>query len=145
MIPYSFYFKLGSFVALALIISFFYIDYKRLQGQALDLTKQVENFKSDMMIQQEHIDALEYSFEKQKKIRQELDKDIKIVTKEVDKLQETVLKHDMTYLASKKPILIQNAINNGTTEMIRCLELATGSEIKANETNKTCPSLIFTE
>jgi|DEB19_MinimDraft_3_1074340.scaffolds.fasta_scaffold87179_3 chromosome segregation ATPase len=143
MIPYGLYIKIGLVATLVLVLSFFYIDYKRLQGKAIDLSKQVENFQSEIMIQQEQIHTLQNSFEKQKTVRQELNKEIKIVTREIDSLQKKVLEHDVAFLASKKPILIQNAINNGTAEMVRCMELATGAEAKANEKNKTCPSLII--
>jgi len=142
MLPYGLYIKIGLIASLALILSFFYIDYRRLQAKAIDLSKQIENFQSEILIQQEQIQLLENSFEKQKSIRQDLDKEIKNVTREVDSLQKKVLEHDIAFLASKKPKLIQNAINNGTIEMIRCIELATGAEVKANENNKTCPSLI---
>ncbi len=142
MIPFGFYIKIGLIATLVLVLSFFYIDYKRLQGKAIEFSKQVENFQSEIMIQQEQIHTLENSFEKQKKVRQELNKEIKIVTQEVETLQKKVLEHDIAFLASKKPMLIQNAINNGTAEMIRCMELATGVEVRSNEKNKTCPSLI---
>ncbi len=144
MIPYSIYFKLGLVLVLVIIVSFFYIDYVRLQNKAIDLSKQIENFESQISIQEQHIQNLEYNFKKQDEIKKELDKEIKIIVKEVGTLQEKVWEHDLARLANKKTNLVQKAINNGTSEMIRCIELATGSEAKINEKNKTCPSLIST-
>jgi len=142
MLPYSLIIKFGFVAVLVIIVSFFYIDYKRLQNQTIELSKQIENSRSEIILQQEQILALENSFEKQKQIRQSLDKEIKTITKEISGLEEKVLKHDIAYLASKKPVLIEKAINNGTQEIIRCIELATGSEANPDEKNKTCPSLL---
>lgn len=144
MIPYSIYFKLGLVLVLVIIVSFFYIDYVRLQNKAIDLSKQIENFESQISAQEQHIQNLEYNFKKQDEVKKELHKEIKIIVKEVDTLQEKVWEHDLARLANKKTNLVQKAINNGTSEMIRCIELATGSEAKINEKNKTCPSLLPT-
>lgn len=144
MIPYSIYFKLGLVLVLVIIISFFYIDYVRLQNKAIDLSTQIENFQSQISAQEQHIQNLEYNFKKQDEVKKELHKEIKVIVKEVNTLQEKVWEHDLARLADKKTKLVQKAINNGTSEMIRCIELATGSEAKINEKNKTCPSLIST-
>ena len=61
MLPYGLYIKIGLIASLALILSFFYIDYRRLQAKAIDLSKQIENFQSEILIQQEQIQLLENS------------------------------------------------------------------------------------
>ena len=48
--------------------------------------------------------------------------------KEVDRLNDIFLEHDLKYLAQKKPGLIQRSINRGTSASFRMLECASGSE-----------------
>jgi predicted Holliday junction resolvase-like endonuclease len=58
-------------------------------------------------------------------------------------------KRNFAFLAFSKPALVEKAINNGTVNALRCIEIATGSPLtekektasKENEINKECPSL----
>ena len=56
---------------------------------------------------------------------------------------------DLGDLAIAKPVLIERAVNNGTKNALRCVEIASGAPLteqeknatKADEINKECPSL----
>jgi len=58
-------------------------------------------------------------------------------------------KRDIGELAVAKPASIQQAINKGTVNALRCVEIATGATLteaeqnatKSNEINKECPAL----
>lgn len=58
-------------------------------------------------------------------------------------------RRDFDFLALSRPALVERAINNGTVNALRCIEIATGSPLTdkekeastENEINKECPSL----
>jgi len=58
------------------------------------------------------------------------------------RLKDLLGKHDLGFLASKKPGLIQRRVNKGTANANRCLEIASGSPLTESERNATKPSTI---
>lgn len=49
---------------------------------------------------------------------------------------------DLGKKAIAEPAKIEVVINNASTKALRCLELASGANIKEGETNEECPSLV---
>ncbi len=50
-------------------------------------------------------------------------------------LSDRLSEHDLAYLASKKPELVQKIINKASDKAIRCFELLSGSPLTDNERN----------
>lgn len=124
------------------VVTFFWFDYKRLQTKSVELQATVETFEQRITEQAQLIDQIKINVEEQKKIRDNLKKDINKAQKEVERINNVVKDHDFARIASKKRSLLEKRINNGTDDVTRCFELVTGSTPKQNETNKNCPSLI---
>ena len=70
-------------------------------------------------------------------------KDVEILSKKFDR-------RDLGALAAEKPELIEKLVNRGTTNVMRCLELASGAPLNEQEksaktpteANRECPNLI---
>jgi len=58
------------------------------------------------------------------------------------RLKDLLGKHDLGFLASKKPGLIETRVNKGTANANRCFEIASGAPITATERAATKPSEI---
>ena len=123
-------------------VTFFWFDYKHLQTKSVELQATVKTFEQRITEQAQLIDQIKINVEEQKKIRDNLKKDINKAQKEVERLNSVVKDHDFARIASKKRTLLEKRINNGTDDVIRCFEIVTGNAPKQNETNKNCPSLL---
>lgn len=70
--------------------------------------------------------------------------------KDVENLSNKFHKKDIGQLAAEKPELMERLVNRGTTNALRCLELASGAPLNEKElsakspteANRECPSLI---
>lgn len=70
--------------------------------------------------------------------------------KDVDNLASKFDKRDFGALAAQKPAVVQKLVNRGTANVMRCLEIASGSPLNDKEkeakspveANRECPSLI---
>lgn len=60
----------------------------------------------------------------------------------VKQLEETLSEHELGYLASQRPKLVENIIDKATQDVLRCLEIASGSPLTEEEKNATKPSEI---
>jgi len=142
MVPVLNYLKLGFFIAIVAAVSFFFIDYKRLQHKTEELNLEVSKYSDIVEQQKKHIDDLDKAYSQIDELKKDIDTQIQKSNKNLQRVQDLVLKHDLAYLANKKPGLIQKKINNATSEVMRCFELVTGNEVKENEQNSQCPDLI---
>lgn len=141
MVPVLNYLKLGFFIAVVAAVSFFFLDYKRLQHKTEELKIEVSKYSDIVDQQKRHIDELDKAYDQIDGLRKDIDTQIQKSNKNLQRVQDLILKHDLTYLANKKPGLIQRKINNATGEVMRCFELVTGNEVKENEQNSQCPDL----
>lgn len=141
MVPVLNYLKLGFFIAIVAAVSFFFIDYKRLQHKTEELNLEVSKYSDIVEQQKKHIDDLDKAYNQIDELKKDIDTQIQKSNKNLQRVQDLVLKHDLAYLANKKPGLIQKKINNATSEVMRCFELVTGNEVKENEQNSQCPDL----
>jgi len=79
----------------------------------------------------------------------EVDEKYQAARKTNTALRKVLAKHNIAYLASKKPRLVQKIINRGSVNAARCLELLSGAkhtekELKAtkrSQINKSCPAV----
>ena len=108
-----------------------------------------------MQEQQEAIAQMQREAEQIKEINKDLDTKIKAQQADYKTLEnkfETTKsgkKRDFGGTAVKKPGLVERAINNGSLDAMRCLELASGGALteeeknatKKSQSNSICPSL----
>ena len=129
----------------------------------------VSNLQANLAIAKENVVKLENAVAQQKEVMEMMEADMKDIRAANDELraierdnvkkEEKLAKvfnqsksgaaRDIGYLANAKPGLIEKVINKGSIQAVRCLEIATGSELtqselnasKYNEINKACPEI----
>ena len=127
------------------------------------------NLKADLAIAQENARKLEEGVrlqneameqmradqQKIKELNNELNTTIKLQNKDMENLKDRFStnaageKRDFGKAASQKPASLERAVNRGTVNALRCLEIASGSPLteaeknatKPSEINRECPSL----
>jgi len=63
----------------------------------------------------------------------------------VSRLEEKFAENDINYLASERPGLVEKVIDKATINVLRCLEIASGSPLTEDEINATKRSKINSE
>ena len=118
------------------------------QENARKMTEAVEK-------QQEAIAQMQAEQQKIKELNNELNTTIKLQNKDMENLKDRFStgangeKRDFGKAAAKKPASLERAVNRGTVNALRCLEIASGSPLteaeknatKPSEINRECPSL----
>jgi multidrug resistance efflux pump len=127
------------------------------------------NLKADLAIAQENAKKLEEGVrlqneamaqmkadqEKIKELNSELNTTIKLQNKDMENLKDRFTvnaageKRDFGKTAAAKPTSLERAVNRGTVNALRCLEIASGAPLteaeknatKPSEINRECPSL----
>lgn len=117
--------------------------YNDSQAIIEELNRQTVALMQSVDLQRETIIYIEKAIKEQALIRDDLTKRVAASKKDLDKTQKTIIKHDLKIIANKKANLLEKTINNGTVNMLRCFELASGGQILINEKNNQCPN-IFT-
>ena len=144
-------------VALVIVLviagGFYYVtglraDLAVSQENARKMTEAVEK-------QQEAIAQMQAEQQKIKELNNELNTTIKLQNKDMENLKDRFTtsangeKRDFGKAAAKKPASLERAVNRGTVNALRCLEIASGSPLteaeknatKPSEINRECPSL----
>ena len=118
------------------------------QENARKMTEAVEK-------QQEAIAQMQAEQQKIKELNNELNTTIKLQNKDMENLKDRFTtsangeKRDFGKAAAKKPASLERAVNRGTVNALRCLEIASGAPLteaeknatKPSEINRECPSL----
>jgi hypothetical protein len=148
---------LKAIVALVIVLvvagGFWYVtglraDLAVSQENARKMTEAVEK-------QQEAIAQMQAEQQKIKELNNELNTTIKLQNKDMENLKDRFTtsasgeKRDFGKAAAKKPASLERAVNRGTVNALRCLEIASGSPLtdveknatKPIEINRECPSL----
>jgi len=127
-------------------------------GLRADLAMSQENTRkmTDAVQQQsEAIKQLQADQQKIKDINNELNTTIKLQNKDMENLKDRFStnaageKRDFGKTAAAKPTSLERAVNRGTVNALRCLEIASGAPLteaeknatKPSEINRECPSL----
>ena len=127
-------------------------------GLRADLAVSQENTKKMVAAveqQQQAIKQLQADQQKIKDINSELNTTIKLQNKDMENLKDRFNtssngeKRDFGKTAAAKPSSLERAVNKGTVNALRCLEIASGAPLteaeknatKPSEINKECPSL----
>ena len=135
-------------IILVLVGGFFHVSNLK-----ADLAiSQANNSKLEEGIREQHelMESMRKDIESIKKVNEDLNKQREELQKDKDTLTAKFSKRDFGALAAEKPNVVERLVNRGTTNAIRCIELASGAplteeEKKANtptEANRECPNLI---
>mgnify|MGYP000636873426 CR=1 FL=1 len=63
----------------------------------------------------------------------------------VEALEDKLTEHELDFLAASKPGLVEKVIDNASNNVLRCLEIASGSPLTEDEINATKRSEINSE
>ena len=127
-------------------------------GLRADLAVSQENTKKMVEAVEQQKAVIEKIQAEQQKIKDtnnELNTTIKLQNKDMDNLKDRFTtnakgeKRDIGKTALEKPLAIEKAVNRGTVNALRCLEIASGAPLteaetsatKASEINRECPSI----
>lgn len=95
--------------------------------------------------QQDTIASLERDIELQRQILTDTSDRFQSARDQVRDLQDRLSRHEIGYLAYRRPGLVENIVNNATNDVGRCFEIATGAPLTEEELNATLPSQINRE
>lgn len=132
------------FVFISTVIGGAYLYYRHSEETIANLNQQNATLSQAVDDQKQTIEAIQESLKEQSKIRNEMMTEIESARKDVENLQEKVMKHNLTMIASQKSELLQKKINNATEDVLRCFEVVTGAAINPNEKNNQCSDLFIT-
>lgn len=141
------YLIIAGFLAAAGFALFKYYEYTQNQIRIY-----AENAAKAEMAQQETQAALAQTLadlqEVQEKFTQ-VSSAFEAAESRVSGLEDKLKEHDLPYLAEQKPRLIDKIVDKGTTDVLRCLEIVSGSPLtegeinvtKKSKANTTCPDI----
>lgn len=124
----------------------------------------VTNLKADLAISEQNNIKLQEGIKEQQTLIEQMKMDVKAIqeinvqlTQQNEKQRQDVTalsskfdKRDFGAFAANRPEVVEKLVNRGTTNVMRCLELASGSPLNEKEktakspteANRECPSLI---
>jgi hypothetical protein len=140
-------------IVLILAVGFYYVS--NLQANLAISQENSKRLEDGIKQQQEAISIMRAEQEQIKQINNELNTTIKLQNKDMENLKDRFStnaageKRDFGKTAAAKPTSLERAINRGTVNALRCLEIASGApltdaELKAtkpSEINRECPNI----
>ena len=127
---------------------YFLINLKADLAIAQENSKKLEE---GVRLQQEAMSQMRADQEKIKDLNNELNTTIKLQNKDMENLKDRFTtnaageKRDFGKAAAAKPTSLERAVNRGTVNALRCLEIASGAPLTETEKNATKPSEINRE
>ena len=107
-----------------------------------------ENAARAEMAQAETQAALEQTIKDLEKVQEKYNQvsaDFNSAKKRVDGLQDKLKEHDLPFLAEQKPGLVEKILDKASKDMLRCLEIISGSPLTEEELNVTTKSKANTQ
>ena len=98
-----------------------------------------KKLESAVEIQKEVIASQQADIRKQQQINNELNTAQRLIEKDAKILEEKLRQVSLGKIATSKPTSIERAINRGTVNAVRCLELASGAPLNERELNAKTP------
>jgi len=140
-------------IVLVVAGGFFYLS--NLQASLAISQENSKKLEDGIKSQQEAIAKMQEDQQKIKDLNNELNTTIKLQNKDMENLKDRFStnaagdKRDFGKAAAAKPSSLERAINRGTANALRCLEIASGAplteaELKAttiSEINRECPNI----
>lgn len=109
------------------------------------LESAVSDQKAVIDQQLKDVEAIRSAMAEQNALNEKLNASIKDLSDKFNKVNASGEKRDIGNLAEQKPKLMQRAINKGTKNALRCMEIAMGAELTEDEKNATKKSQINPE
>ena len=109
------------------------------------LESAVSDQKAVIDQQLKDVEAIRSAMAEQNALNEKLNASIKDLSDKFNKINASGEKRDIGNLAEQKPKLMQRAINKGTKNALRCMEIAMGAELTEDEKNATKKSQINPE
>jgi len=109
------------------------------------LESAVSDQKAVIEQQIKDVEAIRSAMAEQNALNEKLNASIKDLSDKFNKINASGEKRDIGNLAEQKPKLMQRAINKGTKNALRCMEIAMGAELTEDEKNATKKSQINPE
>mgnify|MGYP000011442183 FL=1 len=107
-----------------------------------------ENAAKAEMAQAETQAALEQTIKDLEQVQQQFNqvsKEFEAAAGRVKGLETKLKEHDLAFLAENKPGLVEKVIDKGSKDMLRCLEIVSGSPLTEEELNVTKKSKANTQ
>ena len=107
-----------------------------------------ENAAKAEMAQAETQAALNQTIKDLESVQQQFNqvsKEFKAAEGRVKGLENKLKEHDLAFLAENKPGLVEKVIDKGSKDMLRCLEIVSGSPLTEEELNVTKKSKANTQ
>lgn len=113
------------------------------------LESSVEEQKAVIAQQALDMDNIRVAMKEQEELAKKLNASIEDLRDKFHKVNASGKKRDIGNLAEKKPKLMQRAINRGTKNALRCMEIAMGADltekeknaVKRSQINPECPDI----
>lgn len=126
-----------------------YMYYNWSQTEIKNLTANNEKLTLAVQTQEQTITNLKADGAKQFETLQETNQKFQEARVENDRLKGILGKHNIGFLASQKPKLVEKYVNKGTDDAGRCMELLSGAKhtqaelaaTKKSQTNTICPDI----
>jgi TolA-binding protein len=147
--------KMVAALIIVLVVAggFYYLS--NLQANLAISQENAKRLEDGIKTQQEAIAQMQADQQKIKELNSELNTTIKLQNKDMENLKDRFStnaageKRDFGKAAAAKPTSLERAINRGTANALRCLEIASGAplteaELKAttiSEINRECPNI----
>mgnify|MGYP003130580303 FL=1 len=109
------------------------------------LESSVEEQKAVIAQQALDMDNIRVAMKEQEELAKKLNASIEDLRDKFHKVNASGKKRDIGNLAEKKPKLMQRAINRGTKNALRCMEIAMGADLTEKEKNAVKKSQINPE
>ena len=110
------------------ICGLFYYYYTTTQSKLAEMAEIQGQLKMSIEVQNNSIKTMKDDFDRQSQSSEILGKRIIEIEKQTSGLAELLSRHDLGYLASQKPGLIENRVNRGTRDVLDQLRRLTDPE-----------------
>jgi len=112
-------------VAMAVIVGLAYWYYKDSQARIQVLIENNATLSASVKIIEGENEKMKANFIRQQELQQKMTKRFHEIEKNLGGLEETLRKHDLRFLALKKPNLIEKRINDATKRVFDMIEKET--------------------
>lgn len=123
------------FVVMLVITGTFYWYYTDTQARMAVLHENNARLETAVAISEETVSVLQQSNQQKDATITETNERLASARRENQELRDKLSEHELGYLASEKPGLVEPIINRATDKVNRCFELLTGAELTENERN----------
>lgn len=135
----------GSIYAVYRYVDNLQTENVRLAAENSTLVTNVAQLENALESQQNTIDSLQEDIELQGRLLTRTNRDFQEARDAVSQLRNQLSEHELGFLASERPGLVENIINDASDEISRCFEIASGSPLTQEEIDATSPGEINSE